>query len=122
MTFIRMYNVDILRSNDNVHRFIWLKSIVYTLKFMTCKFRKVIFTHNTVKNIAFSYKIRNKCILRLIIYILRSTYLLNCSFVHYNNCVGHRKSFFLVMRNKYKSDTGFLLNLLKFRLHIFSEF
>ena len=41
--------------------------------------------------------------------------------IHDDDFVGHRESFFLVVRDEYKRNTNFLLNALELDLHLFSE-
>jgi len=110
----------ILRSYDNVD-FGTDCHIVKAVKISSAEANLAFARHTTVKNIAFAYKVGNKYRIRLIIYLFRSSYLLNHTVGHYDNLIGHRKCFFLVMRYIYKSNSEFLMHCFEFKLHLLTH-
>ena len=72
-------------------------------------------------NITLTDKIGNKCILRLIVNIFWSAYLLDIALIHYNYSIRHCKSFLLVMRYINKSNAKLIFKPDKLVLHILTH-
>ena len=113
--------VHVLGADNNVNLLTALKAAVQTVKNMAGEENSVILHHHAVKNITLTDEVGNKGVFRLVINIHGCADLLDAALRHYDNSVRHGKSFFLVMGNKNEGDTGSLLNLLQFLLHVLSQ-
>ena len=82
---------------------------------------QAIVNHSTVQNITFANKIGYERVGRLIIYIYRSSYLLNASFAHHHYSITQRKSLFLVVSYIHKRNAKTLMHLLQLHLHILTH-
>jgi len=117
---LRLRDYNILRSYNNINERS-LRHIIHALELSATKSYLHITCHDSLENVTLADKVRNKCILRLIIYILRCTYLLYSSLRHYNNLIRHRKCLFLVMRYIYKCNSELVMHILKLKLHLLTH-
>ena len=92
------------------YRSILTKTFIHTFKFRTTETYQFVMYHRTVKNIAFSDKIRYKSILWLIVDLLRRTNLLNLTIGHDNDLIRHGKCFLLIVRHKNKCDAKLFMH------------
>ena len=113
--------VQILRSDYYLYRLVFVKSVIYAVKFSVLEHYHVVFEHNSVYYITFAYEIGYIFIDRLIINICRAAYLLYFAVFHNNYFIRHCKRFFLVMRYIYESYSDFLLNFFQLLLHFLSQ-
>ena len=115
-------DIKVFRTNDYIYRSILTKTFIHTFKFRTTETYQFVMYHRTVKNIAFSDKIRHKRIDRLIININRRTDLLNLSLTHYDDSITQSQCFLLIVSYIYKCNTQRFMHFLEFHLHILTHF
>ena len=96
--------------------------IIHTGKFRPAETHLELVCHDASKNITLADKVCNKCVHRLIVYILGRTDLLDYTVVHNNNTVAHGQSLFLVMGDVYKSNSQFFLQTDELILHVLTQF
>ena len=77
----------VIRPEDNIHRLIWLKSKIYTVKRNVIEPYFIILRHNARDNIALSDKVCHIAVRRFIINLLRCTDLLNLAALHDHNLI-----------------------------------
>ena len=118
MTLLRLHDINILGTDNHIHRLVFLKAGIQTLEFAAKELHQIIFQHHAVQNITLTDKIGHESVLWLIVNILRSTDLLNLAVIHNHHGIGHRKRLFLIVGNVNKADTQALLDVLQLRLHI----
>ena len=87
-----------------------LFNVIHTIKLCLAERDLLVPCHNTVKDIAFSDKIRYKSILWLIVDLLRRTNLLNLTIGHDNDLIRHGKCFLLIVRHKNKCDAKLFMH------------
>ena len=121
VTVVRRHDVDVLRTDNDVHGFVFLKACVNALKASAEELHESVLKHHAVEDIAFADEIRNEGVFRLVVNILRRTDLLDAALVHDDDGVGHRKRLLLIVSYIYKSNAHRLLNTLELVLHILAE-
>ena len=67
--FLRFYEVDVLRADDNVYRMVCSESLIDAGKFRTEYLTQRVVDHQTVHDVALADEVGNECVFRLIIYI-----------------------------------------------------
>ena len=122
LTVLGRGNFNILGTDDNINRSIPAESLVNTFKLFAENLNSAVIKHNSVENICLTDKVCNKCVHRLVVYILGRTNLLDYTVVHNNNTVAHGQSLFLIVSNIYKCFLSFLLDFLKLKLHTLTQF
>ena len=121
ISFIRLHNINILRTDHHIHRLILREALIHTDKLKIVKSHQEILDHDTFDNIRLTDEACHKAVLRFIVNVNRGTDLLNSSLIHNNYCIRHGERLLLVMGNKHESDTHFLLDLLQLRLHLLTQ-
>ena len=102
--FLRFYEVDVLRADDNVDRLIISKAFINAGKFCAEDFNQLVVDHQTVHDVALADEVGNECVFRLVVDLFRGTHLLDITLVHDNDGIGHRQCLFLIVGNIDKSD------------------
>ena len=102
--FLRFYEVDVLRADDNVYRLVCSESFIDAGKFRTEDFNQLVVDHQTVHDVALADEVGNECVFRLVVDLFRGTHLLDITLVHDNDGIGHRQRLFLIVGNIDKSD------------------
>ena len=115
-------NIQVFRTDYYIDRSIFAKTLIHTLKLPSAETYQTIAHHRTVQDIAFTDKIGNERIDRLIVDIGRRTDLLNLSFAHDHNGIAQRQSLLLIVRNINKGDAQTAVHFLQFHLHILTHF
>ena len=60
--FLRFYEVDVLRADDNVYRLVCSESLIDAGKFRTEDFNQLVVDHQTVHNVALADEVGNECV------------------------------------------------------------
>ena len=115
------HDVDILGTDNHIHRHVFAESLVNTLKLVPHERYLAVLYHGCVKNIALPYEICHKAVYRLVIDICRRAYLLYDAIVHNHHCVAQRKGLLLVVRDIYEGDAQRAVHLLELYLHILAH-
>ena len=121
LTVLGRGNFNILGTDDNINRSIPAESLVNTFKLFAENLNSAVIKHNSVENICLTDKVCNKCVHRLVVYILGRTNLLDYTVVHNNNTVAHGQSLFLIVSNIDKGDSERLMHFLQLHLHILAH-
>ena len=121
LTVLGSGNFNILGTDDNIDRRVFAESLVNTFKLFAENLDSAVVKHNSVENICLTDKVGNKCVHRLVVYILGRADLFNNTVVHNNNTVAHCQSLFLIVSYIYKCFLSFLLNFLKLKLHTLAK-
>ena len=119
-TILRRCDLHILRTHNNFHQPSML-DIIHTGKFRSAETHLELVCHDARKNITLADKVCNKCIFRLILYILRSSDLLHTSFGHDNDLVRHRKCLLLVVCYIDKGNAKSFMHTFQFKLHLLAH-
>ena len=114
-------DVNILGTNDHVHRLVLLEALVHADKGPAKEPHPEIFQHDTVENVAFSDEVRHESVFGLVINIFGFADLLDAALVHDHNGIGHGKRFLLIVGHINKGNAHGLLNALEFVLHILAQ-
>ena len=120
-TLVFGHYINVLGTDNNVNGLVFVKAGVKALEGVPRKADAVIVKHYAVDDIALAYKVGNKGVLGLVVYINRTAYLLDLTVCHYNDGVRHGKSLFLVVGYVYKGNTRFLTDIFKLVLHILAK-
>ena len=105
----RVYQVDILRADDNIDRSVVAEAFIHAGKFGTEDLNQLVANHNARDNVAFADEVCHECVLRLVVDLLRGTHLLDVALVHDNDGIGHGQRFFLVVGNVDEGDAELIL-------------
>ena len=117
----RIHNVDVLRTDHHIHRLIFFKTKIHTVKRNVVKPHFIVFYHDSRQDIALTDEICHKPVDRFIINIFRRSHLLNLSVIHDHDLIRHGQRLFLVMSDKDKGNTHLLLDPLQFILHFLAQ-
>ena len=121
LTVLHIYNVNILRTDNHINRFILVESEIHTVKCDVVKAHFVILGHGAREDVTLAYKVRHETVRRLIVNILRRSHLLDLSILHDNDLVRHGERLFLIVSDKNKGDSYFLLDPFQLVLHLFAQ-
>ena len=121
MTLLRRDDVDILRTDDDVDRFVGRKALVDALELPAEELDLIILQHDAVEDVGLADEIRDKRVLRLVIDILRAADLLDLALVHDDDGVGHGQCLFLIVRHIYKCNPHPLLDGFQLVLHVLAQ-
>ena len=120
-SFTRFEKVDILRTDNNVNRFVLSESFVHAREIHSEDLDKTILHHRCRNDITLTDKICHESILRLVVDFLRSSDLLDVTLVHNYDSVRHGKGFFLIMCYIQESDPQLVLETDQLVLHILAH-
>ena len=118
---VNLFDLDVLGTNDDVDGFVVFEALVHALENGVAKFDFAIFKHSARKNGAFTDEVCNERVCRLVVHFFGRRDLLNFTKAHNDDFVGHRESFFLVVRNENRRYARFALNTLDFLTSLKSE-
>ena len=121
MALLRRDDIHVLRTDDDVDRLVGGKALVHALELAAEEFDHVVLQHDAVENIGFADEVRDECVLRLVVNILRLADLLDFALVHDDDGVGHGQRFFLIVRDIYKCNPHSLLDVLQLVLHVLAQ-
>ncbi|MPM45846.1 hypothetical protein SDC9_92538 [bioreactor metagenome] len=114
-------DIDILRTNDNVHLGVFAKSFIDAIIDHAVHAHLIVLQHDTRDDIALADKVRDEWILRLVVDIRRSADLLNDAVLKHDDGVAHGQRFLLIMGDIDKRNAEALLHVLQFNLHFLAE-
>ena len=97
LSFVFLYNVNILRSYNHLYGLVFVKAVINAFKLFVLKHYFIVLNHYGINDIALAYEVCNKFVYRLVINIRRSSYLLNFAVLHNDDFIGHCKCLFLIM-------------------------
>ena len=115
------HDVHILGADDDVHVLVFGKALVHACERVARERHAEVLPHDAVDNVALADEIRDECVLRLVIDILRSADLLDLALGHDDDRVGHAQRFFLIVRDEHERDAGGLLDVLELLLHVLAQ-
>ena len=110
LTLLHGDDVDVLRSDDHVHRLVGSEAAVQTGEAPTVHLHHVVLGHNAVDDVGLADEVRYEGVLRLIINILRRSDLLNGALIHDHDGVGHGQSLLLIVGHIDEGDAHLLLD------------
>lgn len=65
--YVALYDVDILRTNDDVDRFVRLEAFVHALEVVADKGAQLVLFHDAGQNVAFADEVGDECVGRFVV-------------------------------------------------------
>ena len=88
---------------------------------MTCKLYKLVLDHLSVEDVGFSDEVCHEGVLRLIVYVCRSSYLSDVTVIKDYDGIGKGKCLFLVVSHIDEGDSELAVHLLELDLHVLAH-
>ncbi len=121
LSILHVHNIDILRTDDHIHRLVLLETKIYAVKGNVVKTYFIVLCHRSGDDVALPDKVCDIPVGRLVIDFLRGSYLLDLAVLDDDDLIGHSKRLLLVVGDKDKGDAHLLLNPFQLVLHLFPE-
>ena len=113
-------NQNILRTDDSVDHGAVL-DIVHAVPFGAAEAGFAMAGHDAAEDIAFADEVSHESVAGFVINILRRTDVLNLSFGHNDDFVGHGQGFFLIVSDINKGNAQLFMHILQFKLHFLAH-